>query len=65
MKTIVERRADAVRLLRAASTQLNLLATELATMAPEQTAMDRVAKSVDAQDSVLLDAVDLLRGPGG
>ncbi len=65
MKTIVERRADAVRLLRAASTQLNLLATELAAMAPEQAAMDRVAKSVDAQDSVLLDAVDLLRGPGG
>ena len=65
MKTIVERRADAVRLLRAASAQLNLLATELATSAPEQTAMDRIAKSVDSQDSVLLDAVDLLRGPGG
>lgn len=65
MKTITERRSDAVRLLRGASAALNLLATELATCAPEQTTMDRVAKSVDSQDSVLLDAVDLLRGPGG
>jgi hypothetical protein len=65
VKTIVDRRNDAVRLLRAASVQLNLLATELATAAPEQTRMDQVARAVDSQDTVLLDAVDLLRGPGG
>jgi hypothetical protein len=65
MKTIVDRRNDAVRLLRAASVQLNMLATDLATAAPEQTRMDAAAKAVDSQDTVLLDVVDLLRGPGG
>lgn len=65
VKTITQRRDDAVKLLRAAAVQLNMLATDLATAAPEQVRMDSVAKSVDSQDTVLLDVVDLLRGPGG